>query len=57
MKVIGGGAVTSNAKVATAYESAPTGERNGWSAIGYSFEPNVTMTVTAICTPVAAPIG
>jgi hypothetical protein len=57
MKVIGGGAATSNPKVATAYESAPNGERSGWSAIGYTFEPNVSMTVTAICTPVAAPAG
>jgi hypothetical protein len=57
MKVIGGGANTSNPKFGTAYESAPNGERSAWSAVGYTFEPNVTMTVTAICTPVASPAG
>jgi hypothetical protein len=57
MKVTGGGAYVSNPKFGTAYESGPNGERNGWSAVGYAFEPNVTMTVTAICTPVATSTG
>lgn len=57
MKVIGGGANVSNPKFGSAYESAPNGERSGWSALGYAFEPNVTMTVTAICTPVATSAG
>jgi hypothetical protein len=57
MKVIGGGAYVSNPKLGGAYEAGPNGERSGWSALGYAFEPNVTMTVTAICTPVAAPAG
>jgi hypothetical protein len=57
MKVIGGGAAVSNPKFGGAYESAPNGERSGWQALGYSGEPNVTMTVTAICTAVASPVG
>jgi hypothetical protein len=57
MKVIGGGAYVSNPKFGGAYEAGPNGERNGWSALGYAYEPNVSMTVTAICTPVAAPAG
>ena len=57
MKVIGGGAYVSNPKFGGAYEAGPNGERNGWSALGYAFEPNVTMTVTAICTPVATSAG
>jgi hypothetical protein len=57
MKVIGGGASVSNQKFGDALESTPTGERNGWTAIGYAFEPNVNLTVTAICTPVATTTG
>jgi hypothetical protein len=57
MKVIGGGATTSNSRFASVFESAPNGERSGWFADGFAFEPNVTMTVTAICTAVAAPAG
>ncbi len=57
MKVIGGGAYVSNPKFGGAYEAGPNGERNGWSALGYAYEPNVTMTVTAICTPVATSAG
>jgi hypothetical protein len=57
MKVIGGGATVSNTKFGNAYESAPNSEHSGWSAFGYAFEANVNLIVTAICTPVAAPIG
>ena len=57
MKVIGGGAAVSNQKAGSAYESTPTGERNGWTALGYAFEPNVNLIVTAICTPVATTTG
>jgi hypothetical protein len=57
MKVIGGGAVVSNQKFGSSYESTPTGERNGWTALGYAFEPNVNLIVTAICTPVATTTG
>jgi hypothetical protein len=57
MKVVGGGAYVSNPKFGGAYESGPNGERNGWSALGYAFEPNVNLVVTAICTPVATSAG
>jgi hypothetical protein len=57
MKVIGGGAYVSNPKFGGAYEAGPNGERNGWSALGYAYEPNVSITVTAICTPVAVSAG
>jgi hypothetical protein len=57
MKVIGGGAAVSNPKFGGSYESTPTGERNGWTALGYAFEPNVSLIVTAICTPVATTSG
>lgn len=57
MSVIAGGAVTSNPRYASVFESGPNGTRNGWSANGYTYEPGITMTITAICTPVAAPAG
>jgi hypothetical protein len=57
MKVIGGGASTSNASSAFINESSPTSDRNGWVAVGFSNIAGVNMTVTAICTPVAAPTG
>lgn len=57
MKVIGGGASTSNANYAYINESAPSADRNSWVADGYSGIAGVNMTVTAICTPVAAPTG
>lgn len=58
MKVIGGGATLSNKEFGSIGESAPNGERSGWYANGYLFTAvNVSMTVTAICTPVAAPAG
>jgi hypothetical protein len=57
MKVIGGGAATSNWEFANAFESTPTGERNGWTAKGFAFEQSVNLIVTAICTPVATSAG
>ncbi len=58
MKVIGGGATTSNSKEGFINESGPNGEHTAWTAIGYGgFESTVTMYVTAICTAVAAPVG
>jgi hypothetical protein len=58
MKVIGGGANTSNSKEGYVNESGPNGEHSGWLAVGYGgYESTVTMYVTAICTPVAAPVG
>jgi hypothetical protein len=57
MKVLGGGAAVSNQKIGGAFESTPTSERNGWTAFGYAFEPNVNLIVTAICTPVATSAG
>ncbi|HEY2479543.1 MAG TPA: hypothetical protein VGI17_12545 [Solirubrobacterales bacterium] len=57
MKVVGGGAVTSNAKEAYINESGPNSERSGWFADGFGFETGVNMIITAICTPVAAPVG
>lgn len=58
MNVIGGGAFTSNSRTAFINESGPTTQRTGWLAIGYpGGEPGVSMTVTAICTPVATTTG
>lgn len=58
MFVIGGGAVTSNSVKAFINESAPNAQRNGWFATAYpGGAPGLTMTITAICTPVAAPTG
>lgn len=58
MKVIGGGALSSNSKEAFINESGPNAERSAWVAVGFGgFESPVNMTVTAICTPVAAPVG
>ncbi len=58
MKIIGGGATLSNKEFGSIFESAPTAERNGWYANGFLGEKvSVTMTVTAICTPVATTTG
>lgn len=57
MKVIGGGATVSNPTEAFINETAPTADRNGWFASGFSGIVGVTMTITAICTPVTAPVG
>jgi trimeric autotransporter adhesin len=58
MKVIGGGATLNNKEFGSIGESAPNGERNGWYANGYLFsEKSVSLTVTAICTPVATTTG
>jgi hypothetical protein len=57
MKVIGGGVATSNWELSNAFESTPTGERNGWTAKGFAFEQSANLIVTAICTPVATTSG
>jgi hypothetical protein len=58
MNVIGGCAFTNNSETALINESGPTPLRNGWLVVGYpGGEPGVAVTVTAICTPVAAPAG
>jgi hypothetical protein len=58
MKVIGGGSTLNNKEFGEILESAPNPEHSGWYANGFLFSKvNVSMTVTAICTPVAAPIG
>jgi hypothetical protein len=58
MRVIGGGATLSNKEYGSVLESAPNSERSGWYANGFLFEKvNVSMTVTAICTPVASSVG
>jgi hypothetical protein len=58
MKVIGGGATLSNKEFGSILESAPNAERNGWYANGFLISKvNVSMTVTAICTPVATTSG
>jgi hypothetical protein len=56
-KVIGGGATVNNQTYAFINESAPTLERNGWLATGFSGITGVSMTITAICTSVTAPVG
>lgn len=56
-KVIGGGATVSNEVFAYVNDSGPTTDRSGWIATGASGIPGVTMTITAICTPVTSPIG
>lgn len=56
-KVIGGGATVNNPNFAYVNESAPSADRNGWFADGYSGIPGVSMTITAICTPVTTATG
>jgi len=56
-KIIGGGATVSDPKKAFVNESAPNAERNGWLATGFTEGQPVTMTVTAICTPVKPVTG
>lgn len=51
--VIGGGAGVSNDDLAFVNDSGPNGSRNGWEATGFG-EAGTSMTVTAICTAVAA---
>lgn len=51
--VIGGGAGVSNDTSAFVNDSGPNGTRNGWEATGFG-EAGTSMTVTAICTAVAA---
>jgi hypothetical protein len=58
MKVIGGGATLSSKEFGQILESAPNGERNGWYVNGFvAKEPNISITATAICTPVATTTG
>lgn len=57
MRVIGGGATTGNPRFASVFESAPAANRTGWFAAGFAGEPNVTLTVTAICTAVTNSSG
>lgn len=56
-KVIGGGAIVSDEKEGYVNDSGPTADRAGWSATGFSGATTTTMTITAICTPVAATTG
>lgn len=56
-KVIGGGAKVSNDTEALVNDSSPTADRTGWEATGFAFEPGITLTVTAICTPVVTTAG
>jgi hypothetical protein len=57
LKVIGGGAVVSNDRIAAVNDSGPQISRNGWEATGYAGAAGTTMTVTAICTAVIATDG
>ena len=52
MKVIGGGATVSNPSFAYVNETAPTNGGGGWFANAFTGETGVSMTITAICTPV-----
>lgn len=57
-KVIGGGAQIAKEEEAYVNDSAPTGDRSGWTANGYAYATgSTTMTVTAICTAVASATG
>jgi hypothetical protein len=52
--VIGGGASVSNEEFAIVNDSGPSVSRVGWGATGFAGIDGVTMTITAICTPVTA---
>ena len=54
--VIGGGATVSNSLIAFVNDAGPSPTRTGWTATGFGLN-GTTMTVTAICTPVAAISG
>ncbi len=56
-KVIGGGAVLSNDALASVNDSGPQVSRTGWEATARAGADGVSMTVTAICTPVASTVG
>ncbi len=56
-KVIGGGATVSNEAEAYLNDTGPTAARTGWTATGVASNSTTTMTVTAICTAVAASTG
>jgi hypothetical protein len=55
-KVVGGGATMSDDDFGYVSDSGPTADRDGWEATGWSGGGG-QMTVTAICTAVAAPTG
>lgn len=57
MKVIGGGAVVSNDAFASVADSGPLASRTGWESTARTSNDGMTMTVTAICMPVAAIAG
>jgi hypothetical protein len=57
MKVIGGGVTISDTIRSFVNYSGPTTDRNSWTANAFSSAKGVSMTITAICTPVAAPVG
>ena len=56
-KVIGGGAVVNKDLEAAINDSGPQISRGGWEATGYAGSGGMSMTVTAICTKVAAISG
>lgn len=56
-KAIGGGAQVSSDDNALVNDSSPTADRSGWTATGFGFAPGVSMTITAICTPVVTATG
>jgi len=56
-KVIGGGALVNNDLLAAVNDSGPQISRGGWEATGYTGSDGMSMTVTAICTPVVSTDG
>jgi hypothetical protein len=56
MKVIGGGANTTNPTLDLVNEAGPNSTRTGWTAVGFG-EAGTSLTVTAICTPVTNSSG
>jgi hypothetical protein len=58
MKVIGGGATMGDDEKGYVNDSAPTGDRSGWTATGFAYNgETTTMIVTAICTAVSSASG
>ncbi len=57
MKVLGGGATVSKPEFGFVNETAPASNRTGWVATAFAFEPGVSLTATAICTPVTTSTG
>jgi hypothetical protein len=56
-KVIGGGATVSNEAEDFINDGAPSSDRTGWTATGFALTEGTSMTITAICTVVAASTG